>query len=125
MFILLQLLMITLQKKLAMDFFPKTCPFVVLCPTFLPTSLSWKLFGVITNQAKSIRGIASHISSNIAVLETNWSHNFIKTCRSVVLRPTSLPPWLCWSSPKSWTSRILLLSSPKVLPPTYICSNQQ
>ena len=62
MFILLPLLMITLQTSLAMDFFPKTC----------------------------------------------WS---------VVLRPTSLPPWLCWNSPKSWTSRTPLLSSPKVLPP--------
>ena len=66
MFILLPLLMITLQTSLAMDFFPKTC----------------------------------------------WS---------VVLRPTSLPPWLCWNSPKSWTSRTPLLSSPKVLPPYYYC----
>ena len=41
--------------------------------------------------------------------------------QSAVLRPTSLQPWPCWNSPKSWTSRILLLSSPKVLPPYYYC----
>ena len=40
-----------------------------------------------------------------------------KKCLSVVLRPTSPPPWLCWSNPKSWQSRIPLLSYPKVSPP--------
>ena len=42
-----------------------------------------------------------------------------KTSPSVVLRPTSPPPWRCWNSPKSWLSRIPLLSSPKVSPPMF------
>ena len=46
-----------------------------------------------------------------------------KTSPSVVLHPTSLPPWPCWNSPKSLKSKIPFPSSPKVLPPNYVQAN--